>query len=178
MAVVDTLSTELTNIDADPTVLAEPQHWGGRVRVKSATAAVAAADDDLSIYRFVRVKSSDSIKSIQIYADGITGATDYDCGLYTKGSGGAEVDLDLYADGLNFEVATPSVPHVLATAPYIEARFGDTTTALPQDVNNRVWEDLGLTADPGLEYDLCLHAATVGSGAGDITMIVYYTAGD
>jgi hypothetical protein len=178
MAVVDTLSTELTNLDADPRVLAEPQHWHGRVRIKSATAAVAAADDDGSLYRFVRVKSSDSLKSIQIYCDAVTGATDYDCGLYTIGSGGAEVDADLYADGLNFETAAPAVPHVVATAPYIEARFGDASTALPQDVNNRVWEDLGLAADPGLEYDLVLTANTVGSGAGDITMIVYYTAGD
>jgi len=178
MAVVDTLSTELTNLDADPRVLAEPQHWHGRLRVKTATLAVAAADDDASIYRFVRVKSSDSLKSIQIMCDTITGATDYDCGLYTITSGGAAVDADLYGDGLNFEVETPAVPHVLATAPYIEARFGDATTSNINDINNRIWEDLGLASNPGLEYDLCLTANTVGSGAGDLNMTLIYTSGD
>jgi hypothetical protein len=177
MGVVDTLSTELTNIDADPTVLNKAINWHGRLRIKSATVAVAAADDDASVYRFVRVKSTDCLKSIRIMCDTTTGATDYDCGLYTKGSGGAVVTVALYAATLNFEVETPSTPHVLATSPYIEARF-DGTTSFIQDLNDYVWEDLGESADTGLEYDLCLTANTVGSGAGDISMMVLYTAGD
>ena len=180
MAVANTKSAEIQNIEASPIVANDSRHSHGRVRIKSATLAVAAADDDLSVYRFFRVKKTDSIKSLQLYCDGITGATDYDVGLYpTLGNGAAVVDLDLYADGLNLEVATPTVPHVLASAGYLECSFGDTATSAIQDINNVVWEDLGLALDTAkAEYDVCIHAATVGSGAGDMTLIMYYTAGD
>ncbi len=179
MAVANTSSLELTDIDANPRVASDVHHTHGRVRIKSATVAVAAADDDASVYRFFRVKSTDSIKSLQLYHDGITGATDYDLGLYTIAGGALVTDAeDLYADGLNLEVACPAVPHVLATAGYLECRFGDATTSNVNDINNVVWEDLAASSDTQLEYDMCITAVTVGSAAGDMTLVMYYTAGD
>jgi hypothetical protein len=177
MAVVNTLSTELTNINAGSLDLPSAREMGSRLRIKSATVAVASGDDDTSTFRFFRVRSSDSIKSIQLYHDSVTGGSDYDCGLYTINNG-AVVDADLYADGVTVAVATPAVPHVTATAPYIELRYGDATTSAITDVNNKVWEDLGLSADPQLEYDLVLTANTVGTADGDLTIVMLYTAGD
>lgn len=177
MAVVNTISAELTNLAADPAVKEDVRSSGGRLRVKSATVEVAAADDDTSTYRFFRVKSGDSIKSLKLYCDAITGGTDYDCGLYGI-NGGAVVDADLYADGFTAATIAPAVPHAVASSPYIELRFGDATTSNIADINNRVWEDLGLTADPFLEYDVVLTGNTVGTGAGTLTLVMEYTAGD
>jgi hypothetical protein len=150
------------------------------LRIKSATVAVLAADDDTSVYRFFRVKSTDSIKSLQLYHDGITAATDYDLGLHqTTENGAAELDADLYADGLNLEVACPAVPHVLATAPYLECRFGDSSTSNINDINNQVFDDAGLTqATAATEYDVTITANTVGTAAGDMTLVMFYTSGD
>jgi hypothetical protein len=177
MAIVNTISTTLTNLQADPIVVGDVRHQHGRLRIKSETLAVAAADDDTSTYRFFRVGSGDSIKSIRCYCDAIAGGSDYDCGLYTI-DGGAVVDADLYADGVTLVTAVPAVPHVAATAAYLELRFADATTANINDVNNRVFEDLGLATDPHLEYDVVLTANTVGTGAGDITLQMIYTSGD
>ncbi len=81
MAVANTKSTQISNAEASPRTLQNPLHSHGRIRVKSATLATLAADDDTSVYRFFRVKSTDSIKSLRIYHEAITGATDYDVGL-------------------------------------------------------------------------------------------------
>jgi len=177
MGVVNTKATELSNVEASPIVANQIHNIHGRIRIKSATLSVDSGDDDTSVYRFFRVRSSDSIKEIRCYHDSITSGNDWDCGLYTINSGAA-VDEDLYGDGYTLAVACPAVPHVVATAAYLSMRFGDATTAAITDVNNMVWEDLGLSADPGLEYDLVLTANTVGSATGDITIMVYYTAGD
>lgn len=175
MAVANTLSSELTDRDAGTRL--DVHDIGGRLKIKTATLEVAAADDDGSTYRFFRVGSGHSIKSLQLLCDAITAGSDYDCGLYTI-EGGAVVDADLYADGITVETAVPAVPHVAATAAYLELRFGDATTADIADVNNKVWEDLGLSADPQLEYDVVLTANTVGSAAGTLTLRMLYTVGD
>ncbi len=180
MAVANTKSTELQNIEASPVVANDVRHTHGRLRIKSATVAVLAADDDTSVYRFFRVKSTDSIKSLRLSHDSITSGSDYDCGLHqTAANGGAVLDADLYADGFTVAVACPSVPHVVATAPYLELRFGDATTSNINDINNQVFDDAGLTqATAADEYDLTFTANTVGSAAGDLTLVMYYTAGD
>lgn len=180
MAVVNTMSTTETNLRADPIVVANVRHQHGRLRVKSETVAVAAADDDNSIYQFFRVGSGDSIKSIKLYNDLITGGVDYDLGLYpTDGTVLADaVDADLYCDDVDMAIIHPAIPPVSANNDGLELRFGDSTTSAIQDINNRVWEDLGLAADPFLEYVLTLTANTVGSAAGDITLVMLYTSGD
>lgn len=178
MAVADTHSTTLTNLEADPLVVADIRNQHGRLRIKTETVAIAAADDDTSTYRFFRVKSSDSIKSLQLVTSAdVTSGTDFDLGLYTIDSGSA-VDADLYADGISLATQVPAVPHVVATASYLECRFGDASTAVVGDINNQVWEDLGLTSDPGLQYDVVLTGNTVGSAAANVTLTMLYTAGD
>ncbi len=177
MAIVNTISTELTNLAATPIVVNDIHDNGGRVRIKSATVAVASGDDDDSTFRFFRVRSGHKIISLQCRCDLITAMTDVDCGLYTI-NGGAAVDSDLYSDNNTLAVATPALPHINATAPFLELRWGDAVTANINDVNNKVWEDLGLSEDPGLEYDVVLLANTVGSANGDIALTMLYTAGD
>ncbi len=176
MAVVDTHSAELQNIEADPVVANSVLHTHGRLRIKSATVAIAAGDDDGTTLRFFRVKSSDSIKSLQLMHDTVTGSSDWDCGLYTIDSG-AVVDSNLYAEAFTIAVAVPEIPHALVSSPYLELRFGVAASNI-NEINNQVFEDLGLSTDPQLEYDVVLLSTTVGSAAGDVTLTMLYTAGD
>ncbi len=176
MAVADTHSAELQNVEASPPVANDVRHSHGRLRIKSATVAIAAADDDGTTLRFFRVKSSDSIKSLQLMHDTVTGSSDWDCGLYTINSG-AVVDSNLYAEAFTIAVAVPEIPHALVSSPYQELRYGVAASNI-NEINNMVWEDLGLSADPQLEYDVVLLSTTVGSAAGDVSLTMLYTAGD
>ncbi len=178
MAVVNTNSTELDNVEATPIVPNSIRNIGGRVRVKTASVTVANGDTNASTFRFFRVRSSDSIKSIKVRSSAdFSSGTDWDVGLYTI-NGGAVVDSDLYCDGATLATAAPAVPHAVAVSQYQEMRFADATTAIMSDINNQVFEDLGLTADPGLEYDLVFLANTIGTVGGILAVEMWYTAGD
>jgi hypothetical protein len=178
MAVVNVSSTTVTNLNASPSVLGDIRNSHGRLHVKTETVDMAAADDNGSTYRLFRVKSSDSIKSIMIFTPGIAGTTDIDVGLYTI-NGGAVVDADLYCDDVDLTTAAPPAPSPTAAAPDgIECRFGDEVTSLPSFINNKVWQDLGLTADPNLSYDVVLTANAAASAAGTVAVRMIYTAGD
>lgn len=174
MAVANTKSAVITNLDASPAVMSQDQ--GSRVRVRSGTVAVAAGDDDGSVYRFVRVQSTDKLLSIHCVHDTVLAGTGYECGLYdTAANGGAAVDIDCYQGEFTMVGAVPAVPHVLATAAYHELLWGAVHGV--EDIEQRVWADAGLSADSKTSYDICLTAGTVGTAAGDISMIVYYVDG-
>jgi len=170
-------STTLTNLEADPISLASAYHNAGRVHVKSESLAVAVADNNADVWRFFRVKSSDSIKSLQLINTAIVGSTDWNVGLYSI-NGGGDVDENLYADAITLATAAPAVAPTADGGSPIELRFGVAVTAVPGDVNNQVWQDLGLSSDPGLEYDVCMTGITVGAAVGTLALIMYYTAGD
>ncbi len=164
MAVANTKSTSVTNADNTGTAshaFSAALRTGYEPRTAMETAAVLAADDDTSVYRFFRVRSDAIITSIEVYNDAITSGTDYDFGVYqTAGNGGAVVDADLFADGVDMSSArvTP-----------LQVRFNDTATAKIEEFTKPLWQLLGLSADPKRDYDLCWTANTVGSAAGDIT---------
>ena len=163
MAVVNTKSAIITNLDASPVVLNDVTVQGGRVRSQCGTVEVAAADDDTSVYHFARVPSNARITSIKRYNDAITGMTVCDIGLYrTAADGGAVVSANAYANDVDINAGTVAG---------VEHAF---TTRGVEKIAQRVWQDAGLSADSKVEYDLCLTAATVGSGAGTISFEVQY----
>ena len=164
MAVVNTYSTPATNHksannEKNPTTATE-----GVTYTSSATVAVAAADDDGSKFYMLPVFSSWSIKHIWVYNDAIADATAYDVGLYTTAATPVAVDADCYATDVTMASAR-------TTAPIDAAYEARNITA----VNQRVYQDGSVTTDPGVWYWLTLTADTVGSAAGDITVIVEYT---
>ena len=64
---------------------------GAEAIILIATEEIADADDDGSVYRLFKSVPSNYIPvQIDILSDGITGATDYDLGLYQVGVGSAE----------------------------------------------------------------------------------------
>lgn len=156
-----TKSTIVTRADTGGVKLVSGIIQGGMLREAVATVAVAIADANDHEYRLFRVQSHWRISQLLLWNDAITSGADYDIGLYDpEGRGGAVVDIDLFADAVSMTQAR--------TAPL------DVTYELNDiaNIEKRVWELLGLDADPGLDYDLTLTGVAAGSGAGDISMLM------
>lgn len=163
MAVVNTLSNNITNLDSSPPVQPRVGLQGGRLRRILDTLEVAAADDDTSTYRLARVHSSWQLPEIIIFNDAITAGTSYDIGLYqTAANGGAVVLVGAYATAIDLSSANKT-----GTNQAFEARD-------IANIQKRVWEDAGLTTDPIRFYDLVATANTVGTAAGTISVAVGY----
>jgi hypothetical protein len=157
-AVANTKSTTVTNLDSTPMKQNRLDLMGGKRRGFRGIVEVAAADDNASVYRVARVHSSWTLTHLWIYNDAIASGSAFDLGLYeTLLNGGAAVDVDLFATDLSMTAARTTSP--------IDALF----EALNIDqAEKRIWEQLGLSADPNKYYDLAFTADTVGTAAGTI----------
>lgn len=167
MAVVNTKSTIVSNADAAPYVATPALISGGRMREQVGHVAVAAGDDDNSVYRVARVHSNVRISELLVTNDAITGGSSYDLGLYdTDENGGAVVDADLFASAASMASANTmrDLTHESGQWPLEESE-------------QALWEALGLTEDPDKLYDIAFTANTVGSAAGDIVAHVRYVDG-
>ncbi len=165
MAAVNTKSTAVTNADAtQPRVVTPSYLAGGSLKVSIGTVEVAAADDDTSVYRMVRVPANAVIHRIEVLNDAITGGTSYDIGVYqTAINGGAVVSATKFGTVIDMSSAR-ALP--------LDAMFEALDIS---STENRLWELLSLTSDPMRDYDLCYTANTVGTGAGTLVMRVYWT---
>jgi hypothetical protein len=162
MAVANTKATLITNADAVPPTLSN-SHMNGLVHNTAGTVETLAADDAASVYRLCRVPSNARITSIQLASDAITGASASDVGLYkTARDGGAVVDADFFTNDRDISSATAFTEVVLlATATDISK------------CEMRLWELLGLSADPQIDYDIAVTVNDV-TAAGTISMKVSY----
>jgi len=165
MAVANTKSTAITNADA-ASDRSFTNSWLEKspVYCSVGTVEVAAGDDDGSVYRFVRLPSSAKILEIYRYNDAITGGTVYDFGTYeTAANGGAAKDADVFATNVDISAGTVVPVSVLYEALNIDK------------IEKRLWEMNGDTTDPRRDYDICATGDTVGTGAGTISIAVYWT---
>lgn len=159
MAVVNTKSLAISNRDAQPKILNPGYLDGGSLRTKRGTAEKAAGDSDTSVIRFFPIRSSDVLNDLTLFNDALAGATDCDVGLYLPAkAGGTVVDKDIFADGISLASAS-------TTGTSLTFQINDIVK-----IGYRVWELLGLTADPYLEYDVCLTFNTAGGAAGSISL--------
>lgn len=163
MAVANTKSTAITAFDSGSgDVMTTSRLDGGVLRESVGVVEVLAADDNNSVYRFVRVPSSVRVTEILIWSDAITSGTDYNVGVWdTADNGGVVVDDNLFADALDLSSAKAGVSILHAT---LDVANGEKT----------LWQALGLTADPKKDYDICLIGIAVGSAAGTIKLVVRY----
>lgn len=141
----------------------------GLIKGGIATFEIAAADDDASVIRIFKNVPAEVIPlSLRLSCDALTGCTDVDCGLYDPDErGGAEIDKDILADGLN-----PSAGY---------SRILGLDCLKDVDIANaqkRLYQLAGhtfLTKKPG--YDIALTFNTIGSGAGTITVVGLFLQG-
>lgn len=161
MAVVNVKSTAISNADATPRIANSPYIDSGMARASVGKAAVAATDNVNSTYRTCRIPSNARINSIGLTNDagGATGTVNI--GLYrTAADGGAAVSASLFA-------AAKAV-----TAAQRDVEVG---AALAADKEKRLWEYLGLTSDPGIDYDIVATLAQVVASGINLALEVWWT---
>lgn len=164
MPVENKKSTAITNADATPRLLNSSFIEDGILRESVGTVEVAAADDDNSVFRMVRVPSNARICSVELFNDAITGGTAYHVGAFrTAADGGAAIDNDVFATSVDLSSARVAPLDVVFEALNIDL------------IERRLWQILGLTSDPGYMVDIGLFAATIGTAAGTISLRVRWT---
>jgi hypothetical protein len=137
----------------------------GRVLLgDTATIEVAAADDDGSVYRLLRVPSNAVLTNIDIASDALGTGASYDVGIYeTASNGGVEVDKDEFASSVSLVTAIPWTSIMEEAAPTDIDKIGQ-----------QLWQRLGLTKDPGRAYDICATGNVAGTTAGTIALRIRY----
>lgn len=163
MAVVNTKSTSITNLDAGD--LNPDYKSRGVLREAVDTLETVNGDSIGSTYRTVRLWSGWRVSDVIIDSDDIGTTTAADVGLYrTAADGGAVVDADFFASALVLNAGALSGSNVTHESGVVDIA----------NKGKRLWEQLGLTADPGLWYDLALTLTAAADAAGTITTRVRF----
>lgn len=132
--------------------------------VMVADVAVAAADDDGSVYRLFRALPSNLIPvKMTVYNTAITGGSDYDVGLYKIGVGGAEVDKDILGDGI-----------AMTTARSIDTDNNVGLKTINFANGLKTLGELSAQTDVDPAYDIAITANTAGSAAGSIRAVATF----
>lgn len=156
-AVVAVKSTTITNADATPMVVNKANLAGSRARWHRGVVTAANGDSIGSTYRFARIRSNDLVN--RVFVDNATwgAACTADVGLYqTAANGGAVVSAALFASAIDMNAVNRGLD--------VTRESGTITVA---NMEKRIWELLGLAADPMIDYDVAatLVAAAAAAGA-------------
>lgn len=167
MAVVNIKSTSITNADATPLTLSNPQIARGQPVESIAAISMGASDSANSTYRVCRISSSARLSSLQVANDANTGGTSYKAGvLLTAADGGGTAVSN--SDGIFFSAVTMASARANFTELLSPAIAGNSASVA--NMEKRVWELLGLSADPYKVYDLAVTAVTPGSAGGNLAV--------
>ena len=179
-------SNLITNSDALPVVMNKVAASGGRMRMITGTVSVADSEFDAAtdVIRLCKIPANAVIHNIIISMDDMDGGAEslVDLGLWEAGDAtfvsqatGTVVDIDCYLDNSTiFRAAVTQVDCRFVDGGVNGAALGNTTAG------QRIWEDAGLTSDPGSKmYELVFsQKATVsadGTGPFDMAFQVIYT---
>lgn len=156
MAVVNRNSSEIADIVVVPRVPLKSHKGPGSLLSVVGYVANAADDTVASIHRFVRVPSNARVSAVLLSTDDATVAGNIDVGVYqTVDNGGAVVDADLFASA--FALTNGPI-----TNSDITNESGEYT---PLEQSKALWEVLGLSADPKIDYDIAATITTTYNGA-------------
>lgn len=167
MAEVHELSDIVSGLDASPPTYKGPKRVRGVIHEDVATIQLSNTDSVGSTYRMVRVPSHARITQILMSGDGADTDATADIGVYkSDDAGGAVVDADFFASawgGLNSAVRNEDITYESATSAEVEEEI------------QPLWEQLGETEDPGIDYDIALTAGGSAIDADtDVAMKVRY----
>lgn len=152
MSVVNRNSNTIANAVAVPRVPNSPGVGGeGILREVAGVVATATDDSQNSIHRFCRLPSNARVSQVLLSCIAAGSAGAVDVGLYqTVERGGAVVDADLFGSA----VALTSGNKDNLDVTYESGEYTITESLKP------LWEVLGLTEDPCIEYDLATTITT------------------
>lgn len=164
MAVVDKLSTTITNRDATPKVATNASISKGTLLEAIGFIDAANGDSANSTFRFCSVPSNARISQVLLSCDGGASAGAGNIGVYqTTENGGAVVDADLFASA---QALTSALVHSDVT--HESGEYGI------EEVEKPLWELLGLSADSKRYYDIVLTISTGIDAADTIGLKVRY----
>ena len=164
---------EITRLDTTPRTLLEKGSVG-TVKVFMDTIAAETTDiDDNDIILLAEVPSNAKILSIKLFNDALDGGSNLatDVGVYngpiatSSYAANAVIDRDAYA------TASAVLQAAVLTGTEVAFEVRNVNA-----ISNYVWEDAGLSSDPGVPLRIALTIETVAAtaAAGDITLQVTY----
>lgn len=165
MAVADTSATALLSTAQYVEATRALYTTGANIGALLSTVAVAAADDNNSVYRLFEGLSYNLVPLIMLVAcTAITNGTDYNVGIFEDG--GAVIIDNAFGDALDLSSA-------LALAPGV-AKNG-MGNVLAADMSKKLYEHAGHTASNfRTTYDIAATGIAVGTAAGTITTLLIY----
>lgn len=166
MAVVAVKGTQITNRDATPRVLVNAALQSGRLRSGIGSAVITSGDSATSTYRIIGgIPSNAFVRDVIVDSPDIGTTTTADVGLYrSTADGGAVVDADFFASAASLSGGALSRSNVTHES-------GVFTLAKREQP---LWEALGLTSDPGVEYDLVLTLVGAADATGTAQVEIRY----
>lgn len=150
-----------------------PEEVGfGELNVMIKSFAVAAADDDGSIYRIAPIPTNMVPAEITVMCDAITNGTDYDLGFYFPlEQGGAVVKKDVLMDGQTLASASKVLNGMgIVAIENIGKTIAELLGAAGVTYNGAAMSNTNCPA----VLDLAFTANTVGTVAGDVTLIAKF----
>lgn len=164
MATVSLNSTQITNRDASPRVASNSRLVKAQVHSSIGYLESSAADDIGSTYRLCQVPSNARLSRIMLSCDSLGTAGAANIGIYeTTANGGAVVDADLFASAQDLTSALSQADVLLESGEYDIA-----------EMEQPLWETLGLSEDPHKEYDVVMTLSTATIDAGSVCLEVLY----
>lgn len=155
-------SGPITNRDATPAVRNSGNVDGGYLRSAAGTVEMTTADLG-STYRMFRVPSCCRMNSLNLYSDDVGTSGLIDIGVYqTTQNGGAVVDQDFFASAVDIKTAALFGTDVLYEA--------GTAAGQIDDIEKPLWQQLGLAADPGIDYDIVITSTEAASTGGTLSL--------
>lgn len=156
MAVVNVKGAAITSRDSTPRVLAPAGLTRGMVRSSKDFVSVTSGDSIASVYRVLpNIPSNAYMLDLALSCTAITTCA-ADIGVHrTTADGGAVVSVALFATAQSLAAALEKT-RVLRESTTI-------TIALE---NAPLWSLLGLTADPGVDYDITMTLTAAAGSAG------------
>jgi hypothetical protein len=167
MAVVANKSSAITNATATPPVPNNTGLEGGVIKRRQGFAVIANGDSVGSTYRICRVRSSEFADKIRLDCPDIGTTTAADIGLYdTAANGSAVVDADFFASAVVLNAGALSNSDVT----FESAAAGGSIA----NAEKRIWECLGLSADPHKEYEIALTLTGAADASGTALVRYFY----
>lgn len=167
-AVVALSSEMITDLDEAGVDLVPAYRTHGRLREMAESFSVANGDSIGSTYRVFRVWSGWRVSALILDTPdiGTTGIADF--GLYkTAADGGAVVDADFFASAQSLSGGALANTDITR----------ENAVITPANADKRIWEQLGLTADPLIWYDVVATLTAASDAAGEAGLRLRYVDG-
>ena len=164
MAVVTVKSAKITGRDSVPPSKGGIGAGPRKLYEEVATVEVTNGDSIASKFVLMQIPSSARMSELIVFCDAITSAA-ADFGIYqTTANGGAVVDADAFGSAVSIASAITTGTNILHESGVLDI----------SEVEQPLWQVLGLTADPVRMYDLVATLTAAATASGTLTVRAKY----